>query len=303
LRILLIFIDGVGLGGDSPANPFSYADTPKLNKILDGADLTFSNAGFSGSAATLLALDATLGVPGLPQSATGQATIFTGENAPVLINKHLNGFPNRQLRQLLAEKGMFKVLKSKGYKVSFANAYRPVFFNKLRHGLPGDRYSCSTLITYYGGVNFHTVDDINCGKALFMDITNDILKRMGLSVPIITPEEGAGQLHRISAEFDLCLFEYFLTDLAGHLGEYKESERVISIIDKFIGRLADLINPAEEFIIICSDHGNIEDLTIRKHTLNKVPALLIGDSALRNELQKEMRDLTDIIPALYRVLK
>jgi hypothetical protein len=303
VRTLFIFIDGVGLGGDSPANPFSNIKTPGINKILDGADLTDSSADYSGKMSTLLALDATLGTPGLPQSATGQATIFTGENAPALINKHLNGFPDQRLRQLLAAKGMFRAFKRKGYRVSFANAYRPLFFNKLRYGLPGVRYSCSTLVTFYGGVSFYSVEDIKSGNALFMDITNDILIKMGCSVPLFSPDQGARQLYKISAGFDFCLFEYFLTDLAGHLGEPKESERVISILDQFIGTLADLINPAEEFLIISSDHGNIEDLTTRKHTLNKVPALLIGNKALRAELKNEMNDLTDILPALNRMLE
>jgi hypothetical protein len=38
-------------------------------------------------------LDASLCVPGLPQSATGQAALLTGLNAPELMGRHIEGFP------------------------------------------------------------------------------------------------------------------------------------------------------------------------------------------------------------------
>jgi len=303
LRLLFIFIDGLGLGSDKPDNPFILSDTPGLNRILEGGSLTSSAAGFIGKEASLLELDATLGVSGLPQSATGQASIFTGFNAPAYLGEHANGFPNYKLRKLLASRGMFSQLKRKGYKVCFANAYRPPFFEMLRRGLPGERYSCSTLITYYGGLKFFSLEDLNNRKALYMDITNDILFRMGCKVQLISPEEGAHRLLKISSNYDFCLFEYFLSDLAGHMGEEKEAARVISILDRFIGTLAEQLDPGEEFFLVSSDHGNIEDFTTRDHTLNQVPALLVGDYKLRQELQPSMSCLTDILPAIYKVLE
>lgn len=302
MRVLLVFIDGLGLGGETESNPLSFAKTPGFNSLLGGRNLTFKSAGFTGSLATLLALDATLGVPGLPQSATGQATIFTGENAPLYLGRHLNGLPEAKLRRLIAKRSMFKILKKQGYKVSFANAYRPVFFNKLARGLPGHRYSCSTLTTYYGRVKFRSLADLKRGQALYMDISGEVLGQMGYPVAPLTPEEGAVQLHKISAQYDFSLFEYFLSDRAGHLADREESVRIVDILDRFIGRLAGLINPAEEFIIVTSDHGNMEDLTTLKHTCNKVPALLIGEGALREELKNSMHDLTDVLPAIKTVL-
>ena len=303
MRALFVFLDGVGLGEHSKTNPFVYTKTPGLSSMLGGLSFTKDNAGFCGERASLLALDAALGVPGLPQSATGQAAIFTGENAPHLLGRHLNGFPNRRLRRLLADKGIFKTLKNQGHKVAFANAYRPVFFDKLRLGLPGNHYSCSTLVTYYGNVQFYNIADIGGGRALYMDITNDLLRKMGYDPAPLTPAAGARQLHKISARFDFCLFEYFLTDLAGHMGEREESARIVSVLDSFLSTLAALLNPAEEFLIVSSDHGNLEDLTTREHTLNKVPALMVGELKLRQALQAQMFDLTDILPALTRILE
>ena len=302
MRLLFVFIDGVGLGLEQPDNPFYTTETSGIAAILGGRSLTASAAGFCGAQASLCSLDATMGVPGLPQSATGQAAIFTGLNAPQYMGSHLNGFPDQKLRKLLATRGLFRQLKSSRCKVIFANAYRPPFFDLLRRGLPGNRYSCSTLITYYGGLPFLSLNDLVAGRALFMDITNDILQKMGFAVPLITPEEGAGRLLAISKNYDFTLFEYFLSDLAGHMADQSEAEKVIQILDRFIGTLAVKINFNDTILIIASDHGNLESLTSRDHTLNRVPALLVGNRELRVLLQPEMHDLTDLLPAFKKAL-
>ncbi len=302
MRLLFIFIDGVGLGLEQPDNPFYTTETSGISSILEGRSLTASAAGFCGTQASLCSLDATLGIPGLPQSATGQAAIFTGVNAPACLGSHLNGFPDHKLRKLLAAKGLFKQLKSDQYKVIFANAYRPPFFDLLRRGLLGNHYSCSTLVTYYGGLPFFSLSDLVAGRALFMDITNDILQKMGFHVPLITPEQGAECLLEICKGYDFTMFEYFLSDLAGHMADQSEAKRVIQILDRFIGTLAAKINFDDTMLIIASDHGNLEDLSNRVHTLNKVPALLVGNRDLRLQLQPEMHDLTDLLPAFKKAL-
>ncbi len=302
MRLLFIFVDGVGLGRDQPDNPFIHSETPGISGILDGRRLTADPAPYCGLKASLIGLDAAMGVSGPPQSATGQASIFTGINAAAYFGSHLNGFPDQKLRRLLAVKGIFRRLRGKGYRVTFANAYRPPFFDLLRRGLPGNRYSCSTLITYYGGLPFYNLRDLENGKALYMDITNDILQRMGFAVSPISPEEGAERLHKISRNYDFSLFEYFLSDLAGHMADQSEAGRVIAILDRFIGKLADLINPRETMVIVASDHGNLEDLSSGDHTLNQVPALLIGDLELRKVLHPGLNDLTDLLPAVQIVL-
>ncbi len=303
MRLLFIFLDGVGLGADVSLNPFVSNPTPGLDYILEGRSLSSAASGFSGLKTTLLGLDAALGVPGLPQSATGQASIFTGTNAAAYHGSHANGFPGAKLRQLLASKGIFRELKRKGFKPSFANAYRPPFFDFLNRGLPGERYSCSTLVAYYGGLTFNTFSDLSSGKALFMDITNELPQKMGYDIPVITPEEGAQRLIKISSHYDFTMFEYFLTDLAGHMGEEKETKRVITIVDRFIGALAKGADPNEVLLIITSDHGNIEELSTREHNLNQVPALLIGESLVRKTLAPHLSDLTDLMPAVFTALE
>ncbi|MFO7951323.1 MAG: peptidase [Bacillota bacterium] len=301
MRLIFIFVDGIGLGRPGNDNPFVFSETAGLSDLLEGEHLTKEKKGFIGSKATLLGVDATLGISGLPQSATGQTALFTGINAAYYLGNHLRGFPNGPLRNIIAEHSIFRQLKKMGCQVAFINAYRPPFFDLLKHGLPGNRYSCSTLITYYGGLRFQGIEDIKSGKALYMDITNEVLQRLGFAVTMISPEKGAKRLIQISRDYDFCLFEYFLSDLAGHLGDRNEARRVISILDRFIGRVAELINQDEEMILISSDHGNLEDLSSRNHTYNEVPVLLVGDHNARNKFN-HINSLVDILPGIKEVL-
>src|SRR5258707_2586569 len=95
LRVLFIFLDGVGLGVDDPEiNPFARLEMPFLQSLLGGRKLLAASAPYVGKRATLLALDAGMGVKGLPQSATGQAVLLTGINIPAEIGEHYGPKPN-----------------------------------------------------------------------------------------------------------------------------------------------------------------------------------------------------------------
>ena len=53
-------------------------------------------------------------------------------------------------------------------------------------------------------------------------------------------------------------------------------------------------------VILTSDHGNIEDLSLRNHTLNPVPTIVWGRQ--REHVAAGIRSLTDITPAIVDVL-
>lgn len=55
-------------------------------------------------------------------------------------------------------------------------------------------------------------------------------------------------------------------------------------------------------LLLTSDHGNLEDLSTRRHTANPVPGLLIGGLPLRREFARDLHDLTGITPAIYDFL-
>jgi hypothetical protein len=100
--IVVVFLDGVGLGAADPeVNPFMHVELPVLQSLLGVSHVTLDMAGTITDRAALLGLDARLGVKGLPQSATGQTTILTGQNAPAAIGKHYGPYPDQRLRAML----------------------------------------------------------------------------------------------------------------------------------------------------------------------------------------------------------
>jgi len=52
-------------------------------------------------------------------------------------------------------------------------------------------------------------------------------------------------------------------------------------------------------LIICSDHGNLEDISIKGHTLN--PALTISAGRGAEQMADEIKDLSQIKNAILRL--
>ena len=126
MRIVFLFIDGLGIGeNDSSKNPCAQPGIQLFNHF--SGDEFPKKIPYNG---IVKPIDAQLDVPGLPQSATGQATLFTGINAAKLLDMHLSGFPNKALRELLESHSIHIQLKNMGKRPAFINAYRPVFFEK-----------------------------------------------------------------------------------------------------------------------------------------------------------------------------
>jgi len=55
-------------------------------------------------------------------------------------------------------------------------------------------------------------------------------------------------------------------------------------------------------VLVTSDHGNMEDMSTRRHTDAMVPALVIGEKAAREEFTRGMMDLTHIAPAIFGIV-
>ena len=102
-RILVLFLDGVGIGPDDPdRNPFLQAKLPAFRGLWGGRVPTLSDPAPAGSRGVAFPMDATLGVEGLPQSGTGQVALLTGRNAPRIFGRHFGPWPPVSLRPLLA---------------------------------------------------------------------------------------------------------------------------------------------------------------------------------------------------------
>ncbi len=301
MQAIMIFIDGVGLGeNDARTNPFVQTSTPNISPLIGNKPLCLEASGYDGDKISLISLDATLGVPGIPQSATGQTALFTGENAPLIMGKHVNRYPHEPLKELLRKRGIFARLTQQNLKPAFINAYRPEFFADLHNGFTRP-YSCSTFLNYYAGLSFRTLDELNEGKALYMDITNEFLDRMGYPVEIIKPEKAGERLVNISGSYDFILFEYFLSDLVGHQADLIEAGKIVKKLDRFLGSILQNVDE-ETLLIITSDHGNLEDASCSQHTLNPVFGLISGPRNWRDYIVEKLRDITGLADLFCRYL-
>lgn len=297
-RVLLLFADGVGLGPDDPeVNPFVAADTPTLERLL-GRRLTWTERPLRRDGALLVPLDATMGFPGLPQSATGQTALLTGINASRVVGRHVTAYPTARLRALLAEHNLFRKVRALGGRVALANAYTPEYFRAVAAGTL--RHAAFTYAAISAGVALRTVEDLRAGRAVFHDLTNERPRSWGYDLPLLTPREAGAHLAGLAMAHELTAFEFFLTDLAAHGRISTDPHQVVGMLDGLLAGVVEWANLGGLLVLLISDHGNLEDRRRATHTRNPVPALLIGYG--REAVGEELRAITDVTPALCRWL-
>lgn len=300
-KLILIFIDGLGLGKDDPEiNPTLLSTPPLFSNLTSDLKLIEIDTAIFFKDGVMIPVDATLGVPGLPQSATGQTSLFTGVNAAALIGRHLNAFPNETLIKVIKEKSIMKVLAERGIKVTSANLYSKEFFAK-REISKKNLFPVSTLTITASGVPFRFLPDYERGEAVYADITNELACLRGLAIEVITPKKAAENMLRIIRNFDFVFFEYFLTDFYGH---HQDREKIIAIcnnLNRFIGWLWKIVDRNTTNVLIVSDHGNVEDLSTKTHTFNKVPLILLSrDRQAMDLFVSNIRSLTDIYDCVLK---
>ena len=300
-RILILFVDGVGLGLDDPdTNPFVAANTPNLTMLMSGHKLVSEQIAFSDNYSSFVPTDACMGVDGIPQSATGQAAIMAGINVPSYIGKHWGPKPSGEIRTLLRRDNILKTVCRNNRSVMLANAYPPSFFQHLQSGrrLPSSiQFAFQTT-----GTRLFTIEDLRAGHALASDFTGEGWgSYLGFeAIPILSLHEAGKRLALLAQETDLLLFDCWQTDVVGHRGSMNVAIDMIERLDEVIGGIIASWSETDGLIVIVSDHGNLEDKTTRRHTRNKVPLLLFGDG--HSGVASAINDLTDIAPALIEYL-
>jgi 2,3-bisphosphoglycerate-independent phosphoglycerate mutase len=145
------------------------------------------------------------------------------------------------------------------------------------------------------------VEAMREGQAVYQDVTNEMLPLFGIdNIPVIRPEVAGRRLVDLAQKHDFTLFEYFQTDRAGHKQNWDTAERIVGVLDEFLAAIYYAM-PDDMLVIVTSDHGNFEDLSVKTHTYNKVPTLLFGH--LCESVAGKIHDLTDIKPAILFVAK
>jgi len=303
LKTLFLFLDGIGLGDNDPEkNPFARANMPYLQSLLGGQSLIRETAPFEGDLATLLSVDPNLGVDGLPQSATGQAVLLTGINIPAELGYHYGPKPNPEVAQYLDGKTIFSKTVKAGKKTALLSAYPPRYFAGINSGKY--LYSAIPLALTNAGVPLFTIDDYFAGNALSADFTgkgwHEFLNLP--DAPIYEPEAAGKKLAELASQYDFSLFEYWASDYAGHKQDMDSAVRQLERFDDVLKGLLGSSGYKPDLLLLTSDHGNMEDLSTRRHTAADVPLLLFGDKSIRREFQKDIHDLTGIAPAISKFL-
>jgi hypothetical protein len=283
MATLLLFFDGVGIGRDDPeTNPFAEAGVRRLAALAGRAP---------DPEAAYRPLDATLGIEGLPQSATGQTTIYTGTNAAKVLGRHHPGFPGPTLWALIEKDSLFHRMLRAGKRPTFANAYGRQYFAVKR------RWSVTTRMISTSGSSFRWLEEEEPrDEALPHDYTGEWLHRRGsTTAKRRSAAEAAGVLSGL-LDHDLVLYEYFLTDLVGHRGERADRVRQALRIEELVDAVLRTIDLSRHRVVVISDHGNLEDGTSGSHTRNPVPLLVWGSGA--GALVDRVDSLEALTPAL-----
>lgn len=308
-------MDGVGLGDNDPEiNPFIRAYMPNLENLLDGRKISANGsqrpskmANFQNGRASLLSLDACLGIDGLPQSASGQASLLTGKNVAGMLGMHDGPKPSPQVMDILKEGTLFHYFNHNHLCATVLNAYPPRYFKSIERGykLPG----VIALSALYAGLQLKTKDDLQLGEAISVDLTAQGWRdHLGLQdTPILEPFQAGERLFTLAHGCQLAFFEYWLSDVAGHQQDMPAACNLLELFDAVLGSLLRCWNDEDGLILITSDHGNLEDLSTRHHTRNNVPLLLIGSQSNREIFTRclvqasgtrQELNLTDITPAI-----
>jgi 2,3-bisphosphoglycerate-independent phosphoglycerate mutase len=301
MNFLFLFMDGVGLGSDQPSkNPLAAAKMPNLHGLLGGHKLVAGSPPLETNRATLVAIDPNLGVEGLPQSATGQAALLTGNNVPWAVGEHYGPKPNQAVRDQLAQGTLFSELTQRGYTAGLLNAYPDGYFSGIDSGKR--LYSAIPQAVVDAGLSLKTSEDYYAEEALSADFTGEgWRKHLKVSdSPLYPPHQAGVQLAVLAMKVDFAFFEYWPSDYAGHR---QDKSGAIELLETFDGVLAGLLDRWDDecgLILITSDHGNLEDITTRRHTDNPVPALVIGAPHLRTRFCQRLETLADIAPAILQ---
>jgi hypothetical protein len=289
-NVILLFIDGLGIGEKEEKNPLSrienieplaYFKNSPLEAIYDGI---------------MIPTDARLGVEGRPQSASGQTTILTGVNAPASLGYHKQGFPNQALRDIINEHSIFLKLKNLSIEPNvFANTYTPQFFQAVPRWK-----SATTVAVEAAGMSFRRLPDLVGRKAVFHDFTNEDLRERGFDVPVFSPAEAAAIVSELASNHRFVLYEHFLTDKIGHDRDFEKARILLPKLAEFVREVVRLADLEKTTVVLTSDHGNIEDLSVRNHTLNDVPTVVWGRKC--GEIAGRIKSLADITPAIISLL-
>lgn len=249
--LVWLALDGVGHPADAPAGSVWDTELPTLRPLVAAGG----------------ALDATLGVPGLPQSGTGQSCWLTGQDAVRVMGEHFGPHPGPTLRRLLAEHGLPVRLTRVGGRAALANDYPPAYHAaQARRPRPG----CFPWAFQAAGLPLGPPDVPPVPPTLGLDSAAPWSERTPPAALIRLGQ----RLARAAHTHDLIAADLWLGDLLGHRGSLPVPADALAAGRAYLRRVDALLTGLLEggaAVILSSDHGNLEDLRVKGHTLARVP--------------------------------
>ena len=300
-RILMLFLDGIGLGADdTDTNPFAVANTPTLHSLANNHPWLASTGKQLSARAAFIPTDPRMNVSGRPQSGTGQATILTGVNVPLLIGRHYGPKPDEATRDLLEQGNFFQEVGDAGKTFALIEAYPPGWHEGVNSG---KRLRASYQhAAHSAGQRIFTIDDLIAGKALAVDWTNEGLAKFVNrdDLPIYTLHEAGEKLVEISKTYAFAFHAHWISDTIGHRGTLQEGVDLLESFDGVMKGVLDAWDDDEGLVIITSDHGNMEEIGNRRHTENDVPTVVIGNG--KEVFANNLNSLQDFVPLMRQYL-
>lgn len=301
MHILVLFLDGIGLGEDNPdINPFAVANMPTVHRLTNGKRWLAETGKQQSDQAIFVPTDAGFGIAGRPQSGTGQAAILTGLNVPQIIGRHYGPKPDAQTRDIIKEHSYFKRVVERGKKAHLLTAYPPGLLHDFERGKT--LRSSIQQAAFETGQPHFSVDDVLNQRALTAEWTTNAWQRFLKidGVPNYSAREAGQLMARLSRNYDFAFHSHWFTDRVGHRGPFKQGVELLEMFDQVLTGILDEWDMDEGLIVVISDHGNMEDVSVRHHTENDVPTLIIGNQ--KETFAENYATLTDLVPAFDKIL-
>ena len=211
-------------------------------------------------------LDASLGVPGLPGTATGQAALVTGANPSRARGRHLHGYPGPALRAWIdAQSNLLQ-----RFAGTLLTGYRQ------GGGPPPGRETVLRYVARMAGDVPRRASGTGGERGLTPDAgflahpdDNRAAESLGRELMDLARQATRG----------FAVFETDLLDRAGHVRDRREREKLcvgaVTYMDAFLaGCIGSCRN--SESVVLVSDHGNVEEPETKGHTRSRVPLLAFG---------------------------
>lgn len=275
MRVTFLFVDGLGISAKAES-PLHTEPLATLRRLTGG----FSNVPFDAPELAYRVLDATLGIDGLPQSATGQATLLTGVNAAALLERHQGPHPGPRLRALLEAQSLHVWAAAQGLGVFHANGYRPEYLTRVM----ASRRNMLSAFAIAARAAGCSLLDLADPRAHWPGYWSD-------------PLWAGGALAEASAAHHVTVLEYWALDYAGHRERETIAERLREL-DAFVAGY--LAAATDTTLVITSDHGNAEEPWHHQHSRNPVPLVVAGPAAA--SVPAGLDSLVGVTPWLRTVL-